>query len=263
MYRRCTITGMNNEIKTQMESLFQEAQKSMKRFQKKSYEEDMKRLYASYRGMLEKIISVCEADETQKDNFLEESGSYIANYVKVLYEQAPSKRKKEMLMLDWNMAMVTYVTPVINYNRNPFCEELGSRMIRQWNETFPGASIQSATYEKIDAGFKRKLCYVTTAVCESLGKADDCRELALMRNYRDEYLLKTAGGEDIVEEYYNIAPTIVKHISRREDAKEIYAGIWETYLNPCIQMIEAHREKECQEVYTDMVNNLKKKYLYS
>ncbi|MFQ9393500.1 MAG: CFI-box-CTERM domain-containing protein [Lachnospiraceae bacterium] len=75
-------------------------------------------------------------------------------------------------------------------------------------------------------------------------------ELNCFRNYRDTYLLTTDEGEAIVQEYYDIAPTIVKHINRAENSREIYASIWEEYLSPCLHLIEEDRKEDCQVLYT-------------
>lgn len=103
--------------------------------------------------------------------------------------------------------------------------------------------------------------YITTAACESQGKADDCYELELLRSYRDEYLMNTEDGEALVKEYYNIAPTIVNRIGRQENKAEIYAGIWDTYLTDCIHLIEEKENEACQKRYMDMVYDLKQKYM--
>ena len=50
-------------------------------------------------------------------------------------------------------------------------------------------------------GGKHKGCFLTTAVCEYLGKADDCEELTTLRAYRDEWLAKQSGGVELIEEY--------------------------------------------------------------
>ena len=68
---------------------------------------------------------------------------------------------------------------------------------------------------------------------------------------------------ETVNEYYNIAPTIVKRIDRQEDSASIYAGIWQDYLSPCVRLIEEGKKKECQMLYSDMVRKLERKYLYS
>ena len=92
---------------------------------------------------------------------------------------------------------------------------------------------------------------------------DDCYELTTLRAYRDGYLSGTEEGRRIVEEYYNIAPTIVKRIDRQENADEIYRGIWDEYLRPCIRLIEKDEKEECKELYITMVRSLEKEYLYS
>ena len=128
----------------------------------------------------------------------------------------------------------------------------------------PGSKIGHSDAASIENGFKKGVfCYITTAVCKSLNKPDDCYELNLLREYRDQYLMGTKDGEILVKEYYNIAPTIVKRIDRSPDASEIYADIWEKYLKPCVRLIEAGEQEECRELYTKMVRSLEKKYLYS
>ncbi len=67
-------------------------------------------------------------------------------------------------------------------------------------------------------------------------------------------------GEEIVQEYYNLAPTIVKHINKKKDSKKIYADIWSDYLSPCISLIEEGKNEECQELYVKMVRGLQKLY---
>lgn len=67
-------------------------------------------------------------------------------------------------------------------------------------------------------------------------------------------------GESIVQEYYNLAPTIVKHINKDKNRDKIYAGIWDRYLSPCITLIENGKNEECKELYIHMVRDLQKKY---
>ena len=143
-------------------------------------------------------------------------------------------------------------------------QQLTQRMVDIWNEKMPEYKIGHSTYEGISGGFKKGIfCYITTAVCRSMHKPDDCYELAALRAYRDGYLSETEEGRHIVEEYYNIAPTIVKRIDREDGADEIYQGIWDEYLSPCIRLIEEDKKEECKELYVTMVRSLEKKYLYS
>ena len=72
--------------------------------------------------------------------------------------------------------------------------------------------------------------------------------------------MEQPNGEELIQEYYNLAPTIVKHIGKKPERKEIYAGIWETYLKPCMRMIEEGKNEECKDLYIRMVRDLQKKY---
>jgi hypothetical protein len=58
-------------------------------------------------------------------------------------------------------------------------------------------------------------CFITTAVCEMFDKPDDCYELTMFRNFRDEYLKKQSDGEMLIVECYQIAPIIVSRIDRQ------------------------------------------------
>ena len=56
---------------------------------------------------------------------------------------------------------------------------------------------------------------------------------------------------------------IVRAIDMREDRKEIYEELYRSCLLPCIRCIENGEQEKCKELYTGMVMDLKKKYLYS
>ncbi|GHU54664.1 hypothetical protein FACS1894132_09650 [Clostridia bacterium] len=58
-------------------------------------------------------------------------------------------------------------------------------------------------------------CYITTAVCTSLEKPDDCYELTLLRNFRDTFLKNQPDGETLIKPYYEDAPRIVDKINKK------------------------------------------------
>ena len=165
--------------------------------------------------------------------------------------------------MKYNLGMVTYVIPMFRYGRMDACEEIVDCMVERWNDHDLELKISKSEFEQIQGGFKSRLCYITTAVCASLGKPDNCYELNLMRRYRDEYLVNQDGGEEIVAEYYDIAPTIVNRINRMENSEDVYADIWNHYLHPCVSMIESDNLEACRKIYTDMVYSLRRKYLFS
>lgn len=104
-------------------------------------------------------------------------------------------------------------------------------------------------------------CFITTAVCDSFGKADDCYELTMFRNFRDNWLINQSDGKALIDEYYSIAPTIVKKINNLNNAGQIYKSIWNEYLKPCLEFIEIGDNKKCKQLYIDMVTTLKKRFV--
>lgn len=104
-------------------------------------------------------------------------------------------------------------------------------------------------------------CFITTAVCLTLGKADDCEELTVMRNFRDEWLRNQLEGEKLIEEYYDVAPEIVKKIDKQPERKLIYATIYDKYIKPCVDHAKAQNFEASRNIYVDMVNDLKVRYI--
>jgi serine/threonine protein kinase/rRNA-processing protein FCF1 len=104
------------------------------------------------------------------------------------------------------------------------------------------------------------LCFITTAVCDYFGKPDDCYELTLLREYRDNWLALQLDGMAIIEEYYEIAPEIVRFIACDSGHRGIYEMLYQSYIEPCITHIEKKEYAECKAKYIDMVNFLKELY---
>ena len=107
-----------------------------------------------------------------------------------------------------------------------------------------------------------KGCFITTAVCDSLGKSDDCYELTTFRHFRDNWLIHNPEGKLLIEQYYRIAPTIVWNINSSDKATDIYRSIWQQYLEPCLRFIENKDFASCKNLYVTMVSELQKTYLH-
>ncbi len=63
--------------------------------------------------------------------------------------------------------------------------------------------------------FERRRCFIATA---AYGDHD---EVALLRDFRDRYLLANKAGNALVEMYYLVSPAIAGYIEQREWAKKI------------------------------------------
>ncbi|MDD5941253.1 CFI-box-CTERM domain-containing protein [Fibrobacter sp.] len=103
-------------------------------------------------------------------------------------------------------------------------------------------------------------CFVTTAVCKTLKKGDDCEELQMMRNLRDSFVSSSADGEMLVLEYYRIGPMIVNQIDKCTDSDSIYADLWNRYLKQCCELQREHKFKDALDTYIEMVKTLCSRY---
>lgn len=245
------------KIRNELIAVFEETMNC--KFRKKHYASDMEEMLEKHSAFLQETIEQCEKSEEMRDFVV----SCIPEYALSRLREISSKRKRELAAFDYNLNMVAYFLPLLGEMESEIKEEFIRDITETWNKQIPDAKIAFSSYENIKKGFRRSVfCYITTAVCRSLGRPDDCYELNTLRDYRDSYLLSTDEGREMVQEYYNIAPTIVKRIDKKAEADEIYENIWKTYLSPCITMIENGKNEKCRDLYSSMVRKLEARYLY-
>ncbi|MBR1647213.1 MAG: zinc-ribbon domain containing protein [Selenomonadaceae bacterium] len=107
---------------------------------------------------------------------------------------------------------------------------------------------------------KNGWCFITTAVCEYLGKPDDCFELTTLRNFRDNWLALQTGGKEEIREYYEIAPKIVEKLAASDEKDSLYEKIRLDYIEPCLEEILHGHNENCRARYREMVLMLKQKF---
>jgi len=103
-------------------------------------------------------------------------------------------------------------------------------------------------------------CYITTAVTETKGLPDDCKELTTLRHFRDNYMSRLPGGKKMINDYYALAPQILLKMQRLKNYKEILLGLY-SKINECVAMIEKGNNEEAMEQYRTMIAKLKATYL--
>lgn len=236
--------------------------KKVRAFKKDSYHElfelHKKENYAFYFSI--RTVLSNAAEEELDDICRQIAGAFIREQEEAL---AGSRKKSDRLSLqmDKNMFLVIYVLPSIKELRDSRADRLADVICEEWRKAFKDSNISASDYDSIMQGFKRKLCYVTTAVCRNLNKGEDCEELRLIREFRDGYLAASRDGQDLIDEYYDIAPTLVKRIARDERAQEKYIWLWNTYLAPCVAYIKSGQPENCKETYCSMMEELRKEYM--
>jgi len=103
-------------------------------------------------------------------------------------------------------------------------------------------------------------CFVTTACVESMGLPDNCRELSVLRIYRDQFLMKSENGRKAVKTYYSIAPSIVDSISISKLSKQEFRQIYDMWIYPAVLLIEDGHNEEAYALYRQGMIYLAKKY---
>lgn len=101
-----------------------------------------------------------------------------------------------------------------------------------------------------------KCCFITTAVCESLGLPDDCEELTALRWFRDAVMAQTPQGRREIEIYYDVAPAIVEAIDRRADAPARYLQLYADSIRPAVDAIQQGQHQRAYALYRQMMEGL-------
>lgn len=167
-------------------------------------------------------------------------------------------------MDDEKIILAIFFVPMVRKLQLPVSEEFVTLLQKKWVGRYPKSPFYLGDYDSISGGFRKKflgLCFITTAVCQELGKPDNCAELTAFRAFRDGYLASQPDGEALIHEYYNIAPGIVTCINTCSDRHTTYARIREEYLAPCYEDLLAGRNERCKTRYVQMVRDLEQEYL--
>lgn len=236
----------------------------MLKFKKNSYEEVFQAYLEECKPILTALNQACITCPEKKEQVMKDCADILITAIAEDVEQntkLTSKKEKTLEVDNYKKTLAIYTVPVI-HELGLQEEDFIIQSIRErWMEEYPDMLFRVGTFEAINSGFRRKgFCYITTAVCETLGKPDDCYELMMFRQFRDDYLQKQHNGEQLIREYYSCAPDIVKSIDKQEQRERIYENIWNDYLKVCLKNIEEGQNQSCQENYKKMVKNLQSKF---
>ena len=104
-------------------------------------------------------------------------------------------------------------------------------------------------------------CFITTAVCNTFNKPDDCHELTVLRKFRDEFMQSDSFMKSEVQEYYRLAPRICEEIDKQSNSAEIYSSIWEKWLKDAVAAVDSSENEKAHTIYKQMVLSLKAEYI--
>ena len=81
-----------------------------------------------------------------------------------------------------------------------------------------------------------------------------------LRSFRDTYLQSFEEGRCDIQHYYEIAPSIVLEIDAQPNAEQIYAGIYDNLITPCVKLIADGSFKQAHQLYKDAAFALKEEF---
>lgn len=171
------------------------------------------------------------------------------------------KTQKTNLMFEVKVVLAIFLTPLVKKLQLKSAEAFRTALHEGWLKRWPKEQWMPGDYDVLVGGFRRhRFCFITTATCAFEGKPDDCAELTAFRAFRDGWLT-AHGGQNLIEEYYAVAPGIVACIDLCDDREARYAEIRAQWLTPCYRALCENRYADCRDIYTDMVQTLENRYL--
>lgn len=225
-------------------------------FNKYNYETEFENYRAVFRPALNAFRAAVSADEERA----------ARDFGRMLFRRFSEEYGKKRGMFD-NSAMdcrftaTSLTVPALLEERFPPAEAAADVFLAEWKDKYPRQPLGKASHDTIVTGFKKKLCYITTAACRSLGEGDDCPALRKFRAFRDGWLASAPKGREKIAEYYLFAPLIVTAIDRSGVPEQEYSRIWSRYLRPCLADIDGGKSEACAERYERMVLSLERKWL--
>jgi hypothetical protein len=119
-----------------------------------------------------------------------------------------------------------------------------------------------ASYRRGRSNRNNDDCFITTACVSYYGLTDNCEQLTVVRRFRDDTLLKTKMGRELVSMYYKLAPTIVDEIEMSGEQSKIYKKVYSKIELTC-KAIHKGNNNLAIRIYSDIVNSLIKKFKLS
>lgn len=128
------------------------------------------------------------------------------------------------------------------------------------NRTYEDDIHRGTTWDGREYEEEKSGCFLTTACVEYAGLPDNCHELEMMRELRENYIRSLPEGKDFLAEYASVAPQIVRSIKGRIDRNDIFQSL----LIKCrttVALIENRFYAEAYSICKMEFENLKKKFL--
>ena len=95
-------------------------------------------------------------------------------------------------------------------------------------------------------------CYLTTAVCDILGKEDDCPTLEALRSFRDNYMKKHEECIPLLEDYDVVGPIISEKLAKDDNRVKIANAMLNIFINEALDAIKDKEYNAAIDTYENM-----------
>lgn len=101
-------------------------------------------------------------------------------------------------------------------------------------------------------------CFITEATMAGIGvqgpELEQSEPLQVLRWFRDNVMMSSPQGKNLVQQYYLMAPEVVEAVNQRPDAMQVYQAIYGQYLKPAVEAVKAGDYQKALGIYTEMIN---------
>ena len=116
-----------------------------------------------------------------------------------------------------------------------------------------GVTHQEASDYVQAAGYDPGGCFITEAVMSTSGQGDNAEELQVLRGFRDTVLMASPQGQEMVNEYYAIAPVVVEAVAARPDGVKIFQDLKAQFIDPAVAAVKAGDNEQALQIYAQMI----------
>lgn len=98
-------------------------------------------------------------------------------------------------------------------------------------------------------------CFITTAICQYMGKDDNCEELQTLRAYRDGWMKENRPAD--INTYYAEAPALIEKLQASTGARSFFAGLYHSHILPALIYISEGNDEAAYLTYKEMFEEVK------
>jgi hypothetical protein len=139
-------------------------------------------------------------------------------------------------------------------------QSLGSQAIQAESGVAQASIASSQAEAKQASSGGGGLCWITTAVCETMGWGDQCDELITLRSFRDGYMKETPERSGLVDDYYKLMADILPKVKRDPNRSHYGRTLYYRYVHPAVLAVKAKDYAMALTLYESMVLEVRGRY---